>query len=133
MESQMNWINRIFDFFSLKFAPESTAQQRNETDEIADLLTAYFDENGGVSALVKRFETEGFAGKVRSWVSEGPSRAINSVEVLQLIGWKDLRRMSVKTGAPIDKLRDLLADALPNAIRRASRATIADKNRSSGS
>ena len=46
----------------------------------------------------RRFEAAGFAGKVRSWTSNGPIRAINSVEALQLIGWKELRHMSEMSG-----------------------------------
>jgi uncharacterized protein YidB (DUF937 family) len=125
-ESPMNWIKSIVDFFSLKFAPESTAPHREEPDVMSDLLSAYFDENGGVSAVVRRFEAAGFAGKVRSWTSEGPIRAINSVEALQLIGWKDMCRMSEKTGLPVDGVRDLLAGALPAAVGRAFRAASPD-------
>jgi uncharacterized protein YidB (DUF937 family) len=120
----MNWIRRLFVFLSVKFVPEARAQLR-EADDVLDLLTAYFEANGGVSAVVRRFEAAGFAGKVRSWVSNGPSRAVNSVEALQLIGWKDLRRMSETSGIPVDKLRDLLADALPVAIRSSFSAAAA--------
>lgn len=114
----MNWIMRIFDFFPLKFAPSSAALQREQKSEILDLLAAYFEEKGGVSAVLKRFESAGFKGKVRSWTHEGQSRAINSVEALQLIGWKDLRALAGKAGLPVDTMRDLLAEALPVAVRK---------------
>lgn len=120
-DHEMNLIARLFDLFSFKFAPASTAvaERRGESDRVLLLLRDYFESNGGAAATLKRFEKAGFASKVRSWRGEGEIRAINSVEALQLIGWKDLRDMAGKSGLPMDLLRDLVAEALPGAIRRA--------------
>lgn len=113
----MNWIKRLIEFFPFSFAlaAATTAESRG-TQEAFRLLADYFAANGGVGAVLKRFEAAGFAGKVRSWTAPGPSLAINSVEALQLIGWKDLRALSHTSGIPVGRLRDLLAEALPAAV-----------------
>ncbi len=116
----MNWIKRLFDLFSFKFAPASTLTvRRNERHEVLNLLQDYFRSKGGIGEVFKRFESAGFTGKIRSWTSEGSSLPINSIEALQLIGWRDLREMSGKVGIPVDRLRDLLAELLPIAVRKA--------------
>lgn len=116
----MNWIHRFFDFFSFNFAPsETVALERSEKHEVMKLLPGYFDSKGGIGEAIKIFERAGFAGKVRSWASDGASLPINSVEALQLIGWKDLREMSTKADVPVERLRELLAETLPIAVRKA--------------
>ncbi len=116
----MNWIKRLFDLFSFKFAPAPTVSVgRNERREVLNLLQDYFRSKGGIGEVIKRFKSAGFIGKVRSWASDGSSLPINSIEALQLIGWKDLREMSERADVPVDRLRDLLAELLPIAVKRA--------------
>lgn len=120
----MNWIARLLDLFSFKFAPASTAvvERRSEADQALLLLQDYFKSNGGVAETLKGFERAGFIGKVRSWRGDGAILSINSVEALQLLGWKNLRTMSNKSGIPTDRLRELIAESLPVAVRRACAA-----------
>ncbi len=116
----MNWIKRLLELFSLKFAPASTViAGRDERREVLNLLQDYFKSKDGIGEVIKRFKSAGFDGKIRSWTSDGASLPINSVEALQLIGWKDLREMSKKADVPVDRLRDLLAELLPIAVKRA--------------
>jgi uncharacterized protein YidB (DUF937 family) len=117
----MNWIKRLFDFFSFKFVAASNATtERLESEEALNLLKDYFESSGGVAGAIKRFEANGFRGKVRSWVSSGPNLPLNSVEALQLIGWKDLRLMALKADIPVERLRELLAEFIPVALDRAT-------------
>jgi uncharacterized protein YidB (DUF937 family) len=120
----MNWIARLLDLFSFKFAPASTAvvERRNEADQVLLLLQDHFRSRGGIAQTLKGFERAGFIGKVRSWRGEGPLLPINSVEALQLFGWKDLQNMSKASGISVDRLRDLIAELLPVAVRRACAA-----------
>ena len=117
----MGWIKRFLDFFSFKFVPKGAATtERDETQEVLlDLLQEYIKSKGGIGEVITCFKRAGFVGKVRSWVAEGPNLPINSVEVLQLIGWKDLRKLSEEAEVPVDRLRDLLAELLPMAVNRA--------------
>ncbi len=117
----MSWIDRLFDLFSFKFVPASAViatAERSERHVVLSLLQDYIKSEGGIDELMRRFKNAGFIGKVRSWGSDRPF-PINSVEVLQLIGWKDLREMSEKAEMPIDRLRELLAELLPVAVKRA--------------
>ncbi len=116
----MNWIKRLFDLFSFTFAPASSVMvKRNERHEVLNLLQDYFRSKGGIGEAIKWFESAGFTGKVRSWASDGSGLPINSIEALQLIGWRDLRELSGKAGIPVDRLRELLAELLPIAVKKA--------------
>lgn len=120
----MNWIARLLDLFSFKFAPASPAvvTRKSDADQVLLLLRDYFEANGGIAETLKGFERAGFIGKVRSWQGEGQVLPINSVEALQLFGWKNLHNMSKKSGVAIDRLRELIAEVLPAAVRRACAA-----------
>jgi uncharacterized protein YidB (DUF937 family) len=117
----MNWISKIFGFFTFDFVPATSVAiiERNETEEYLRLLQDYIAAKGGVCDVARRFERAGFSGKVRSWHGDGARLSINSVEVLQLLGWADLRELSVKSDTPVDRLRERLAELLPVAVNRA--------------
>jgi uncharacterized protein YidB (DUF937 family) len=114
----MGWIN---DLFCLEFAPkQAVTAERDQAREVAlGLLQDYIKSKGGIGEVIKRCERKGFEGRVRSWAADGPSLPINSVEVMQLIGWRDLRKLSERANMPVDRLRDLLAEFLPMAVKRA--------------
>jgi uncharacterized protein YidB (DUF937 family) len=121
LEGDMNWINRLFEFFSFAFVPASAVivtVERNERDKVLGLLQDYIKSEGGIDEVRRRFESAGFIGKVRSWDSDRPL-SINSVEALQLMGWRDLRKMAEKAEMPVDRARELLAELLPIAVKRA--------------
>ncbi len=115
----MRWINRLLELLSFKATPAPKAAS-TETQKTIDLISDYFETNGGLSGALKRFEATGYVSKVRSWVSAGPNRPINSIEAMQLIGRESLVGMAKKSGIPVDRLRDLLAELLPVAIDRAT-------------
>jgi uncharacterized protein YidB (DUF937 family) len=117
----MNWIKRIFGFFTFDFVPASSVAviERNETEEFLHLLQDHIAAKGGIRDVARRFERAGFTGKVRSWRGQGARLPINSVEVLQLLGWAELRELSQKADIPVDRLRERLAELLPVAVTRA--------------
>ncbi len=116
----MNWIRRIFGFFTFDFAPASSVLiERSETEALLHLLQGYITAKGGIHSFARGLERAGFTGKVRSWRGAGAKLPINSVEVLQLIGWKDLRDLSIKADTPVERLRERLAEVLPIAVNRA--------------
>lgn len=112
------WIEHAFSLLVFRFAPaEAVAQPRLDAQIVAAVFRDYVAQAGGVAQTAARFERLGFNGKVRSWRQAGAVRqSINSVEVLQMIGWKDLRAMAARAEMPVDQLRDLLAVTIPAVI-----------------
>jgi uncharacterized protein YidB (DUF937 family) len=114
----MNWLKSLF--FSSKAPAEAPRASRNESQAVLDLIKHYVESNGGLANVLKRFEASGFISKVRSWVAAGPNQPINSIEALQLFGLRALRDMADKAGISTDRLRELLAELLPQAVDRAT-------------
>lgn len=116
----MNLIKWLFG----EKAPQATARAipSSQAQALLRLLNDFFETNGGLAGVVRRFEQSGYQSKVRSWVSTGANQPINSVEVLQLLGLPNLSEMAEKSGIPIDALRHGLAELLPVAIDRATPA-----------
>jgi uncharacterized protein YidB (DUF937 family) len=112
----MNWLKGLFR----STGPAQSPSQSPESERVLMAIDTYIDGQGGLNAVVKRFEGRGFMSEARSWVSSGPNRKINSIEALQLIGWRDLSDMANKTGISVDRFRELLAELLPVAIDRAT-------------
>lgn len=115
----MNWFKLLFEP-KAGFRNPNQPTESSESKRVLALIGDYVDAHGGLANVVKRFEESGSIAKVRSWVSTDPNRPINSVEVLQLFGWRNLSEMATKAGISTDRLRDLLAELLPAAIDRAT-------------
>jgi uncharacterized protein YidB (DUF937 family) len=118
-EASMDWIKSLFGAKARPSTREA-ATSGPEAQQVYGLIAQYIDSQGGLAAVVKRFEQSGFIAKARSWVSTGQNAQINSVEVLQLLGLGTLSTMAREAGIPVDRLRDLLADLLPKAIDQAT-------------
>ncbi len=84
--------------------------------EALTLVKNYIEKQGGVEAVVKQFESSGFANKIRSWVSTGENLPINPIEVQQALGLDKLAEIARNAGIPVDKARDMLAEYLPTVI-----------------
>jgi uncharacterized protein YidB (DUF937 family) len=114
----MNWFKSFFGERAQSSDPIQTMKAAEA--RVLGLLNDFFVSNGGLARVVKRFEESGFQSKVRSWVSTGANQPINSVEVLQFFGSRNLSDMARKAEVSVEKLRDLLAELLPVAIDRAT-------------
>ncbi len=88
--------------------------------EAATLVKDYIEKQGGLEAVVKQFESSGFANKIRSWVSTGQNLPINAIEIQQALGLDKLSELARKAGLPVDKVRDTLAEYLPMVIDKAT-------------
>ncbi len=115
----MNWIKRFFGEKTQSSNPDPTIKPA-EAKQILGILNDFFESDGGLARVVKRFEESGFRSKVRSWVSTGANQQINSVEVLQLLGSRNLSEMAEKAEISVERLREILAGLLPVAIDSAT-------------
>jgi uncharacterized protein YidB (DUF937 family) len=115
----MDWLNWLLGSKASTGNPRQPGDP-SETQRVLDVIGSYIDGSGGLASVVKRFQDGGFISEVRSWVSTGPNRPINSIQALQLVGWRNLSEMASKAGMSVDRFRDLLAELLPVAIDKAT-------------
>lgn len=88
--------------------------------EALSLIKGYVEQQGGMDAVVKKFQEGGFRKQVDSWISTGKNEAISAIEVGQAAGVEALKKAADATGVDFDKARDLLAEYLPIAIDKAT-------------
>lgn len=88
--------------------------------EALSLIKGYVEQQGGLEAVVKKFQDGGFRKQVDSWVSTGKNEAISAIEVGQAAGVEALKKAADAAGVDFNKARDVLAEYLPIAIDTAT-------------
>lgn len=80
------------------------------------LLNSFIEKQGGLQNVVSQFEKNGFGDTVKSWVSQGQNLPITADQIHQALGSDTVKELAAKMGLPADKLAELLAQHLPQAI-----------------
>jgi uncharacterized protein YidB (DUF937 family) len=88
--------------------------------EGATLLNSFIEKQGGLQNIASQFEKNGFGDTMKSWISQGQNLPITADQIHQALGSEKVKEMAAKLGLPVDKLADLLAQHLPQAIDKAT-------------
>jgi uncharacterized protein YidB (DUF937 family) len=80
------------------------------------LLNSFIEKQGGLQNIVSQFEKNGFGDTMKSWVSQGQNLPITADQIHQALGSDTVKELAAKMGLPADKLAELLAQHLPQAI-----------------
>jgi uncharacterized protein YidB (DUF937 family) len=88
--------------------------------EGATLLNNFIEKQGGLQNIASQFEKNGFGDTMKSWISQGQNLPITADQIHQALGSEKVKEMAAKLGLPVDKLADLLAQHLPQAIDKAT-------------
>jgi len=84
------------------------------------LLNSFIEKQGGLQNVVSQFEKNGFGDTMKSWISQGQNLPITADQIHQALGSDKVKELAAKMGLPADKLADLLAQHLPQAIDTAT-------------
>jgi uncharacterized protein YidB (DUF937 family) len=74
--------------------------------------------SGGLKDLIDQFQENGQGDKARSWVSEGPNKAVSPAELEQALGEERIQWLMEQTGLSRQELLDGLSRELPGAVDR---------------
>ena len=88
--------------------------------EALSLIKQYVEKEGGLNAVVQKFQNGVYKRKVNSWISTGSNQAISDIEIGQVIGIEKIKKLAESAGIDINKTRELLAEYLPIAIDKAT-------------
>jgi uncharacterized protein YidB (DUF937 family) len=80
------------------------------------LLNSFIENQGGLQNIVSQFEKNGFGDTMKSWISQGQNLPITADQIQQALGSDKVKELAAKLGLPVDKLAELLAQHLPQAI-----------------
>jgi uncharacterized protein YidB (DUF937 family) len=84
------------------------------------LLNSYIEKQGGLQNVVSQFEKTGFGDTMKSWISRGQNLPITADQIHQALGSDTVKDLAAKVGLPADKIAELLAQHLPQAIDKAT-------------
>ncbi|MCL2452980.1 MAG: YidB family protein [Alphaproteobacteria bacterium] len=88
--------------------------------EALSLVKEYFGKHGGINGVVGELQKTSIGQKVQSWVGTGPNLPVSADEIKQALGSEKVKELAAKTGLPIDKVADLLAQHLPTAVDKST-------------
>ncbi|MBC5764612.1 YidB family protein [Ramlibacter albus] len=78
----------------------------------------WIQRNGGVGAVLKRFQEKGYSRQTASWVATGDNEVIDERAVEEVIGQNELTRLSQQLGVPEQEVKQDLAAALPEIVNQ---------------
>src|ERR1700739_685196 len=91
-------------------------QQETHSNAITGILQQVLAQNGGgVAALLTRVEQAGVGDQAQSWVN-GDHQPISGAQIDQVFTDSEINDWASKLGADPDKMRSVLAEALPHAV-----------------
>jgi len=77
---------------------------------------------GGLSAVVAKFQQAGFGDQVKSWIGSGQNLPITAEQLQQVLGSDTVKQLAMRFDIPVDQLTKVLAQQLPKAVDHASPA-----------
>jgi uncharacterized protein YidB (DUF937 family) len=80
------------------------------------LLNSFIEQQGGLQNIASQFEKNGFGDTMKSWISQGRNLPITADQIQQALGSDKVKELAAKMGLPADKIAELLAQHLPQAI-----------------
>jgi uncharacterized protein YidB (DUF937 family) len=80
------------------------------------LLNSYIEKQGGLQNVVAQFEKNGLGDTMKSWISHGQNLPITADQIHQALGSDMVKGLAAKMGLPADKIAEMLAQHLPQAI-----------------
>jgi uncharacterized protein YidB (DUF937 family) len=80
------------------------------------LLNSFIENQGGLQNIASQFEKNGLGDTMKSWISQGRNLPITADQIQRALGSAKVKELAAKMGLPADKLAELLAQHLPQAI-----------------
>jgi uncharacterized protein YidB (DUF937 family) len=95
---------------------QSEQQPSAITGILRQVLASSEGGSGGVAGLVSQFTAAGFGQHAQSWVGAGQNMALSGEQVGQVFSPDQIDDWAQQAGTSPDKMRDVLAQALPHVV-----------------
>lgn len=80
----------------------------------------WVQRNGGLGAVLDRFQQKGYGPQANSWVSTGPNQMLDAQGIDAVVGADELSRLSQQLGVPQQEVADGFAEILPEMVDQLS-------------
>jgi uncharacterized protein YidB (DUF937 family) len=82
------------------------------------LAMQWVQRNGGIGAMLERFQNKGLSQQAASWVSTGANEELQPQAVNELMGADELSRMSQQLGVSQEEVSSGMAQILPEMMNQ---------------
>lgn len=82
------------------------------------LAMQWVQRNGGIGAVLGKFQQKGYSQQAASWVSTGQNEAMPREAIDEVVGLEELSRMSQQLGVPEQQVADGFAQLLPEVVNQ---------------
>lgn len=82
------------------------------------LAMQWVQSNGGISAVLQRFQHKGYSRQAASWVSTGANEELQPQAVSDVVGTDELSRLSQQLGASQEEVSSGMAKILPEMMNQ---------------
>lgn len=107
-------------------APAGAATERNAPlggggallAMLLPLAMQWVQRNGGLGAVLGKFQQKGYSQQAASWVATGENEAMPPQAIDDVVGLDELSRLSQQLGVPQQEVADGLAQILPEVVHQ---------------
>lgn len=91
-------------------------QMAGEKAGTAKMAIEMFNQYGGLTGVLAKFQESGLADVAASWVANGENKPVSSQQVTDALGTDVIMQMADKFGINPSALSSQLAEHLPNVV-----------------
>jgi uncharacterized protein YidB (DUF937 family) len=78
----------------------------------------WVQRNGGLGAVLKRFQQQGYGTQAKSWVSTGSNQDLDEHAIHEVVGQEELTQLSQRLGVPQHEVAAAFAEILPEMVNQ---------------
>jgi len=82
------------------------------------LAMQWVQRNGGLGAVLQRFQHKGYSQQAASWVSTGPNEALEPQAISDVMGTDELSRLSQQLGVSQEEVSSGMGQILPEMVNQ---------------
>lgn len=83
---------------------------------LVQLAMEMFNQYGGMTGILEKFNTSGFAEQAASWVAKGDNLPISASQIVSALGAGTIAEMATKLDMSADELSSQIAQYLPKVV-----------------
>ena len=87
-----------------------------EQGKMAQVAMDLFNQNGGLSGTLEKFQQHGMAEQAASWVSKGANLPISAEQITSVLGSNTIAEIAAKFGINPAMLSQKIAENLPTLV-----------------
>jgi uncharacterized protein YidB (DUF937 family) len=80
------------------------------------LVMRWVERNGGLGAVLKRFQDKGYRRQAASWVAPGENDAVDAQAIDEVVGPQELQQLAQQAGVPEEEVKEAFAEILPEMV-----------------